>query len=180
MEPISYLFHAMDTYFISNIFLLQTSAVDWHVCPPPPPRPWVSSSRRTMSQVLFITHNTVSDTKWMLSKCKCNSVKLSIKESRLGSHGEYSCQPAHAGSGPPKTLFPPPLQILSDFLDHTRNPSTPSVPLASCSHLLKSKNSTLVFASCSPLSGGLHPSPLLGTLYILTSQEAKRQIPTAK
>lgn len=102
--------------------------------------------------------------------CKWNLVKLNIKESVISSLGEHSCQSVHVGSGPAKTFIPSPtqLQIFSDFLDHAWNPSIPFIPLASCSHLLKSKSSTLVFASHSLLSEGLQTSPVLAISHILT------------
>lgn len=67
-----------------------------------------------------MTHNTVSNTWSMFSKCKWNSVELNIKESLISSLGEHSCRSVHVGSGPAKTFIPSPtqLQIFLDFLDH--------------------------------------------------------------
>lgn len=72
---------------------------------PPPPTPDASALgfelHETISWALFITHNA----EWMLDKCKCNLVKLNIKESHTGNCREHSCQPAHVGSRPHKTFI---------------------------------------------------------------------------
>lgn len=103
---------------------------------------------------LFITHNTVSDTWWVLSKCEWSLVKLNIKESHRGSHGEHGCQPAH-GVISVGLVRPHSLPRSTPNLFRLPGPCVTSLgffhPLASCSHLLESKSSTLVFAGHSPL-----------------------------